>query len=416
MKSIKLTKSVIISCFFAGCLEMYDFVIFAFLAPIISINYLSFLDETTGLIITYLLFAVGFLCRPLGAVIFGHIGDKYGRQKALVASMSMMGIASLGLAILPSYSQIGVTSCYLIALIRIVQGISVGGEYSGAAIYAIEHTNKKNIGLIGSTVLSGTTLGVLLATFVSNLLKNEALPEYSWRFAFLLGFGLTIIGYFIRRKLSESPLFDQVNISKIKTPLLYGLVKYKHKFIAAILLSGANNANYYFALVFVPNYFKTHFDSNISFSNWALACFMLLLEPIFGWLSDGWKRNNILIIVCGLLFIYNIFFLDILILLSGSYYYIIFIIISALLLSTLVSSVNIFVLEIFPVKCRYSCGALSYSLGAAIFGGTTPFVCSIITEYIGDSPIYFGIYISLISLLGMIGGIAVLKTNIVVKG
>ena len=412
MKNIKITKPVMISCFFAGCLEMYDFVIFGFLAPVIHANYLSFLDEGTGLIIAYLLFAVGFVCRPIGAIIFGHIGDKYGRKKALVISMSLMGTASLALSLLPKYSDIGVTACYLIAFIRIIQGISVGGEYSGAAIYAIEHTNKANIGAVGSTVLAGTTLGVLLATFINNILENPNLPDYSWRFAFLLGFGLSIIGYFIRRKLSESPLFCIDNTIKQKEkPLIYGLKRFKKQFIAAVLLSGANNANYYFALVFVPNYFKTQVDASIEFNNWMLACFMLLLEPTFGWLSDKWGRNKVLVIICLIFSVYNLFFLDLLIYTSGSILSVILIILTAILLSITVASVNIFVLEIFPVKCRYSCGALSYSIGAAIFGGTTPLVCSLIMENIGNQPIYFGSYIALISFLGAIGGLLVLKTK-----
>ena len=165
----------------------------------------------------------------------------------------------------------------------------------------------------------------------------------------------------------------------------------------------------YFALVFIPNYFKTEVDTNIEFNNWMLALFMLALEPTFGWLSDKWSRNKILIGVCLALSIYNLFFLDLLLYSSGSILSIVFIILSAMLLSIIVATVNIFVLEIFPVKCRYSCGALSYSIGAAIFGGTTPLVCALIIEYIGNTPIYFGIYISFLSILGAIGGILVLK-------
>ena len=103
-----LTRPLMFSCFFAGCLEIYDFVIFGLLAPVINKNYLSFLDETNGLIIAYMLFAVGFLFRPLGSVIFGHIGDKYGRKRALVLSLSFMGMASLGMCVLPSYEKIGI--------------------------------------------------------------------------------------------------------------------------------------------------------------------------------------------------------------------------------------------------------------------------------------------------------------------
>jgi MFS transporter, MHS family, proline/betaine transporter len=210
-----LTKPLIFSCFFAGCLEIYDFVIFGLLAPVIYKNYLSFLDETTGLIVTYMLFAVGFLFRPIGSIIFGYIGDKYGRKKSLVLSLSFMGTASLGLSILPSYEQIGILSCYLIVLIRIIQGISVGGEFSGVAIYAIEHTNKRSMGSVGAIIFTGVMSGVLIATFVGSLLQNPKFPEYSWRFAFLIGFGLSIIGYFIRKRLKETPVFINVDIHSL---------------------------------------------------------------------------------------------------------------------------------------------------------------------------------------------------------
>ena len=397
--------AVVISCFLAGCLEMYDFVIFGFLAPIINKNYLTFLDESTGIIFTYLLFAVGFLFRPVGSIIFGYIGDKLGRKKALVISISFMGFASLSLALLPTYHDIGIISCYLIALIRIVQGISLGGEYSGAAIYAIEHTNKNNKGLIGNTVLSGTTCGVLLATLVSSTLDNPIFPDYSWKFAFLLGFGLAIIGYFIRKRLGETPMFSEEK-SKIKQneiPLLIGLKNYKTQFLAGVFLSGANNANYYFFLVFVPAYLKNANINSFDFGNWYLAFFMLFLEPTFGWMSDKVGRIKMILFVCIVLALYDIVFLKLIITYGGSFsVFILLIIICAILISISVSRINITVLEIFPVSCRYSCGALSYSLGAAIFGGTTPFVCSLITKYIGDNIIYYGIYISIISLAGSV--------------
>lgn len=410
--NIKLTKSVIFSCFFAGCLEMYDFVIFGFLAPIINKNYLSFLDEKTGIVITYLLFAVGFICRPIGAIIFGYIGDRYGRKKALITSVSLMGIASISMSLLPPYAEIGIISCYLIALIRIIQGISVGGEYSGAAIYAMEHTNKANIGVIGSTVLTGTNLGVLMATLVSNLLDNPNLPEYSWRFAFLLGFGLTIIGYFIRQRLGESPLFAQEKqIHTTTIPLLYGLRKFKKEFLAGVLLSGSNNANYYFALVFIPSYLKSGVEKGVEFNNLYLGFFIMFLEPTFGWLSDKLGRGKILIWVCTALAVYNIFFLDLLINYSSTSFAILFIMLSAILISMSVSTVNISVIEIFPVNCRYSCGALSYSIGAALFGGTTPLICSLITKHIGNKPIYFGMYVSLISIFGAIAAYLLLHSK-----
>jgi MHS family proline/betaine transporter-like MFS transporter len=409
MNKNTLTTPLLFSCFFAGCLEIYDFVIFGLLAPVIYKNYLSFLDEGMGLIITYILFAVGFLFRPLGSIIFGYIGDKYGRKKALVLSLSFMGTASLGMCILPSYEQIGILSCFLIVLIRIIQGISVGGEFSGVAIYAIEHTNKKHIGKVGAVIFTGVMTGVLLAALVGKVLQTELFPEYSWRFAFLLGFGLSIIGYFIRKKLKESPAFlkDDSNIQGV--PLFHGLKHYKTQFLASILLAGANNANFYFLVIFIPNYLKSLDSVNMGFNNLFFMCLMVVFVPLFGWLSDKFSRVKMLISACCLLTLYNIFFLDLLI--SETFYWlrVIYIIISSMLVSVLIVGVNVFIVEIFPIKCRYSCVALSYSIGAAVFGGTSPMICSLIMEYIGNEPIYLGMYISFISFLGAIGGYLVLR-------
>jgi MFS transporter, MHS family, proline/betaine transporter len=404
-----LTKPLIFSCFFAGCLEIYDFVIFGLLAPVIYKNYLSFLDETTGLIVTYMLFAVGFLFRPIGSIIFGYIGDKYGRKKSLVLSLSFMGTASLGLSILPSYEQIGILSCYLIVLIRIIQGISVGGEFSGVAIYAIEHTNKRSMGSVGAIIFTGVMSGVLIATFVGSLLQNPKFPEYSWRFAFLIGFGLSIIGYFIRKRLKETPVFIN-DKSKIKgIPLFYGLKKYKIEFLSAILLAGANNANFYFLVVFIPNYLKSSEVASLGFSNFFFMCLMVIFVPFFGWLSDKYSRVKMLIWSCSILSLYNLIFLDLLLYESILSLRVLYIIISSMLVSILIVGVNVFIIEIFPTKCRYSCVALSYSIGAAVFGGTSPMICSLIMEYVGDKPIYLGAYISLVSFLGAIGGYLVLN-------
>lgn len=116
----KMSRGVLASCFLAGLLEIYDFTIFGFLAPVLHKNYLSFMGEADALIVTYALFAVGFLFRPLGSILFGYIGDRYGRKTALVLSVSLMGLASLVMVILPPYAYIGISACYIIAIVRVV--------------------------------------------------------------------------------------------------------------------------------------------------------------------------------------------------------------------------------------------------------------------------------------------------------
>ena len=399
----EIDNKILVSCFIAGCLEMYDFLLFGFLAPIIHANYLSFLTQSMGITVTYLLFAVGFLFRPLGSLIFGYIGDVYGRKKAVVLSVSFMGIASLALALIPSYDTVGVLSCWLIVIARIIQGISVGGEYSGVTIYAIEHTDGKKIGIIGSIVLAGGVLGVLIATAVSKIVQNPAFPEYSWRLAFLLGFSLSLIGYFIRKRLNESPLFTAKETKKDKVPLMHGLKFYKRQFISSVFLAGANNANFYFILIFIPRYLKINAPNSAGFDTLLLTIIMLFLLPIIGWFSDRVGRLKILFLVGSFFVIYQQLLLPSLVnsvSLLLSYFHVA---VCAIFIAAYVSTTNIFVLEIFPTSCRFSCGAVSYSIGTALIGGTAPFVCSYIIENFGTDPINLAYYMSFISILGFIG-------------
>jgi MHS family proline/betaine transporter-like MFS transporter len=399
ISQVNKIKSIIVSCFLAGCLEMYDFVLFGFMTPMLYKNYFAYMDKDSALLLSYTLFAVGFLFRPIGSIIFGYIGDVYGRKPALILSVSLMGTASLAMCLLPSFAVIGYGACYLIALIRIIQGISVGGEYNGVTIYAVEHSEGKNIGLIGSLVTIGATMGVLLAICVSRLVAHPSLPEYSWRFAFLLGFGLSIIGYFIRKNLRESPEFQKIRNRKSDIPLLTALKIIPVKFIAAILMAATNIANVYYAMVFVPNYLKDQYTFSIGI---VITGLVFIFVPIIGYLSDLFGRQKILFLSSLCIAVFNLFFLNLLIYATSLVQILIIATLAGILVASVVSTVNVMVVEIFPPHCRYSCAAFCYSIGAAIFGGTVPMVCTLIKKWFGDFPLYYGIYLCCISMFGVI--------------
>jgi MHS family proline/betaine transporter-like MFS transporter len=310
-------------------------------------------------------------------------------------------MASLSMALLPSYSAIGIVSCYIIVLVRIIQGISVGGEYSGAIIYAIEHVNKKNVGIVGAIVLSGCVSGVILAFIVSNFLQTAWLPEYSWRFAFVLGGGLSFLGYFIRRRLKETPIFQASKASILKAPLLEGLKTQKLKMLAVIFLSGTSNANFYYAVVFVPNFLKNQ-TGNTTFSGLFFVTVMFLIVPFIGWILDRLNRGKLLFISCMLIAIFDWFYLTLLHNETNILLLNIITISYAIVLSFVFVTVNIYVLEIFLPQYRFSCGATSYSLGAAFLGGTAPMICSLIVKTYDNNLLYLSGYISLISILGAI--------------
>jgi MHS family proline/betaine transporter-like MFS transporter len=403
MKSI--SPKIILTCMIAGCLEIYDFTLFGTLAPVIAKNYLQFADAKTSLIISYGVFAIGFLFRPIGALIFGYIGDKFGRKASLVTSITIMGISSLIFAMLPTYESIGIISCYIILLTRIMQGISVGGEYSGSIIFAVEHTDPKYRGLAGSLVAAGCMSGVLLATIVSNICTMESMPSWGWRVAFLLGFIIALIGFFIRIRLNETPEFIKVkNIARsTSVPLLKGLRNSWPKFIATILLAATTGINLYIIVIYLPNYIKT-LNLESSLIKWlpTIATFvMALLHPLLGYLSDHMGRKRLL--VTGSLMLASLAFPLIAVIHNGQ----VSLILGILILYTFIAVIymggmNTFAVEIFKPEERYSLSAFAYSLGMGVLGGSAPMIAASITEYTNNNW-YLGLYLFIGSLLGTVG-------------
>lgn len=398
-----LSDKTIVTCFLAACLEMYDFAIFGFLTGVLHKNYLSFMDETSGLIITYALFAVGFIFRPIGSIIFGYIGDIYGRKRALIVSVTLMGIASLGMFCLPSYAVIGIASCYLIAVIRILQGISVGGEYSGALIYAVEQFNKKRTGIIGGVVICGCLTGVMIATVVSKIVQHPSLPEYSWRFAFLLGFGLSFVGYFIRKNLVETPEFKNLSIQKNKIPLVEGIKQYPIECIGAVFISAANGVNFYFILVFLPGYINKLTGVETSYYPILTTTILIVLCPLFGYISDKINRANLIFYGLVSLALYSFIGLQIVAVYPIVTIATLFFLGQAILHSTQAATINIFLIEIFPAQFRFSCSSFCYSIGLGIIGGTSPLVATLIIDRYGnDASFYISSYMLIVSTLGFI--------------
>lgn len=170
-------------------------------------------DPLVGTLLSLASFAVGFIARPVGAVIFGHFGDRIGRKTCLMVTMIMMGVATFAIGVLPTYEQIGIVAPVLLILCRILQGVSVGGEYSGAVLMTVEHSEGKRRGFFGSLVNTGATAGLLLANLVFLpifALPREQMLDWAWRIPFLLSAVLVVVGYFIRRSVDESPDFADV--------------------------------------------------------------------------------------------------------------------------------------------------------------------------------------------------------------
>lgn len=216
-------RRAIVSCGVGQMFELYDFLIYAFMAAPLSRAFFPSDDPIASLLATFATFAVGFLMRPVGALVIGSYGDKHGRRAALVLTIGLMAVGTGAIGLIPSYATLGIAAPVLLVLCRIAQGFSAGGEWGGAAAFLAENAPARSRGFISSFQQAATAVGLLLATQVSylltRLLEPAAFDAWGWRMAFLLGFVLGPVGHFLRKHVQETPAFSHaLNAADSPTP------------------------------------------------------------------------------------------------------------------------------------------------------------------------------------------------------
>lgn len=372
------SRKIVISGSIGNALENYDYVLYANFAVFISKSFFPFSDLYTSLLATFGVFAAGFLMRPVGAIIFGHIGDKYSRKLALSMSIILMSVPTAIIGFLPTYSEIGILAPLILIFIRLIQGFSIGGETSGFMTYLMEsmpHSNKK--GLIGSIAVSSTALGLFLG-FVASFICNFyfAASEWVWRVPFLISLPVGIIGLYIRNKLEESQEFKSLKDQKLTSnfPLKDLFLEYKKRFFVICGLYISVSVQFYFFFAFLSTFLvKVLQYSQLQISIIYLFCTVLFgcLAPIAGYLSDrfGIYRVLLLSITSLMIFSFPIFAL----LLSSNF---IFMLIGCIFFVTIMSfyqgSLPSIIIKIFPTKIRATGVAFSFNIISAIFAGFTP--------------------------------------------
>jgi MFS family permease len=304
-------RRVILGSSVGTIFEWYDFYIYGALAVIMARQFFSGLDPTAGFIFALLAFAAGFIVRPLGAIIFGRLGDKIGRKYTFLMTIIIMGTATFLIGVLPSYESIGIAAPALLIALRLAQGLALGGEYGGAAIYVAEHAPQNKRGAYTAWIQTTATLGLFLSLMVilgtRTLLGEEAFADWGWRLPFLLSVILLGISVFIRLRMSESPAFQKMledgTVSKAPLSECFGQVKNLRIIALALfgLVAGQAVVWYtgqFYAMFFLTNVLKV----NESTASIMMATALLIGTPfflIFGSLSDKLGRKPI--IMTGLL-------------------------------------------------------------------------------------------------------------------
>ncbi len=393
-----LRRRAIFSCAVGNFFELFDFVLYGFFAVPISQAFFPAGNDKLALINTFITFGVGFLFRPLGAVIIGAYGDRHGRRAALVITIGLMALATGCTGLIPTYSQIGLFAPLLLLLCRCGQGFSTGGEWGGAAAFLVEYAEPGKRGLTGSWQQFSTQIGATVASLSAYLLANYLAPDafasWGWRVPFLIGFVLGPIGYYLRTRVAETPAFER-NAERhaiAKAPLREAFDTHGVQVVQAFFLSIIGIVANYVMIVFMPTYaVKTlHLDAGSALLCATLAnLLVMVLTPFAGALSDRVGRRP-MIGTTGVLYVLLGYPLYILVGQGTFQSLLTAMLIVAAIQSLYTGTIPVILAELFPTRVRYTALSLSYGFSVAIFGGFAPFAAQWLIGATGNpiSPAY----------------------------
>ncbi|CBG88386.1 MFS transporter [Citrobacter rodentium] len=391
---LKKNKKVLVASLTGSAIEWFDYFLYGTAAALVFNKiFFPMVDPVIGLILSYLSFSLTFFIRPIGGVIFAHIGDRIGRKKTLVLTLSLMGGATVMIGLLPTYEMIGIWAPVLLILMRIIQGMGIGGEWGGALLLAYEYAPEKRKGFFGSIPQAGVTIGMLMATFIVSLMtlfSEEDFLSWGWRIPFLLSSVLVLLGLWIRRDIDETPDFQKVKQSGqvAKAPLRDTLTHHWREVLIAAGLKVVETAPFYIFSTFVVSYATTTLTYQKSQALEAVtigALVATVMIPLMGLLSDKVGRKRMYAVsVCLLgLFIVPWFLL----LNTGTTWGIMLatVVMFGLLWAPVTAVLGTLCSEIFSANVRYTGITLGYQIGAALAGGTAPLIATgLLAKYDGD--------------------------------
>ncbi|WHX66077.1 MFS transporter [Peribacillus frigoritolerans] len=406
----KQMRRILIASLVGSSIEWFDYFLYGTVSALVF-NQLFFVNEdpTIGLLLSYASFALAFFIRPFGGVIFSHIGDRIGRKKTLVLTLSLMGVATFGMGLLPTYQAVGIWAPILLITLRLVQGLGIGGEWGGALLLAVEYAPSEKRGLFGAIPQMGVTIGMLLGTValsIMTLLPENAFMTWGWRIPFIFSALLVFFGLWIRKGIDETPSFKKVKESGEvpKLPIVETLKHYWREVLIAVGAKVVETAPFYIFSTFVVSYAT----ANLGFSRTAtLTAVMIatiittILIPIMGNLSDKIGRKKLFIggTIGMALFAFPYFWLlqqkSVLLLIVAT------VIGLGIIWAPITAVLGTMFSEIFDAKIRYTGITLGYQIGAALAGGTAPLVATALLDRFNNSYVPVAIYIIFASVLSL---------------
>ena len=404
-------RKLIFSSGVANSFEWYDYALFGLFAPIIAQKFFPSEDPSTALLETFFVFAVGYCMRPLGGIFFGVIGDRFGRKVALSLSVICMAAPTAAIGLIPSYESIGITATTLMILVRMVQGLSMGGALTGSISFIIEHTPKEQRGLIGSVPMASICIGILLGSSISilvrSLMSTENFLDFGWRIPFLLGIFIFFAGVYIRKYTTETPLFeDAKNRGEIvRSPLKKVIKYYWFDMLVSMAINATGSVLFYLVAIYLVSYLKItrKFDDNavtiLANAGYVLMAFFTIFVA---WLSDKIGRRKIYLINLIIIIVLSPILLELLEV--GDFTTVAFAYIAmALMAAAYIGPEPALQAEFYPTNIRNTALSVSYNMATSIFGGTTPYFIALLVQNTSSITysVYYIIAISVLSIIGL---------------
>ena len=372
-------RRILLAGTLGNALEFYDFTLFGAFASTLANVFFPSEDPMISLLSGWIVFAVGFLMRPFGAALFGYIGDKYGRKKSLTLSLLLMSIPTLIIGTMPGHASVGIIAPICIILCRLLQGICTGGEYNGAAIFSLEHLGKSHLGLVGGFIGGSCVLGALTAMGFAYIATKPGMPDWAWRVPFILGSAVSLLGFYIRKNLTETPEFQKANTNETweqRLSFLKTVKAYKKLIFVTFVIGALNGILSYTIFGFLNTYLSGFFNVPINdaiFYNLFGLFTMMLASPLFGYALDRIGPHKFMTRACLTIFVsaIPIFLLfqtnNVSCIIMGQLFL-------GLLAASFIGAQHAFVQELFPVKARFTGIALGFASGMGLCGGFTPYI------------------------------------------
>ncbi len=385
-------------------LEWFDFAVYGYFASNIGQQFFTQSSHTAQQFLTFGTFALGFLARPVGSLVLGRVGDRIGRRALLTLSISLMGCATLALGLLPTYAQIGVAAPLLLVTLRLIQGFSLGGEFTGSMVYTTEGSSPLMRGLVSSSTAAGTTIGFILgsgtAWLVNSALPAEQVTSWGWRIPFVGSVVFLVAGYLLRRGIIETA--EGMKARTIRPSLVSSIVADRLPIFQTFGIVAMTNAAYYLTFTYAVERRKSMATASgelFLLANTIALVVVLLSKPLGGWLSDkvGRRRLMLTLTVAVMALIYPALQM----MLYGAPSSFIFgQLLVAIPIGMALGLQGAMVVEIFPLRSRVMSMSLAYSITLALAGGTAPLVSTWLIETIGQ-PLAPAYYIMVYGAIGL---------------